>query len=384
MSLISQRPRHWTGVVGQDRPVRVLKAALQTAKFMPRGFMFEGVQGIGKTTLALILSRVLMCTGEDPFGCGKCPSCLAAIESTELTTHPDFKMCVAAQCKVQEMLDEMELPPVIGKRRVVLVDAAHHLSRDAWDLFLAPLEKNDTNCVYVFVTTEPEHIPSNIRSRCCAVRCTRLTLDMVRGLLVNRANTNNIPYEQGAIDLIAHHSKGLPREALLTLNTIAAIGSVTTTLATDVIDTSLEEGCLNLLLSIAVKSDIKDALVEMDKLTLAFSPSQILECLFTLFGKVKYGEDPIDPLEKSAYDTVRAGYPDQGAVTSILFKWTSANNLPADAMTLFVHEFAQQRDKPTRISTTTRFLEVAPATKESAPLSADDISKMLSAEKVKD
>ena len=88
-SLISQRPKDWNQIVGQDRVVRILQAALRNPKFMVRGFIFRGPYGVGKTTVAYILARALLCKGADPLGCGKCQSC-RIIDSGGIDQHADF------------------------------------------------------------------------------------------------------------------------------------------------------------------------------------------------------------------------------------------------------------------------------------------------------
>lgn len=368
----------------------MLQAVLRTAKFMPRGFTFEGVHGIGRTTTALILARALMCTGDDPLGCGKCPSCLTAKESADLSTHPDFKMCAAAQYqtadKARELLDVLSIPPRTGKRNVLLVEESQRFSKEAWDIFLAPLEKDDTQSIFIFSTTEPDKLPVTIRSRCCQLRFSRLSLEMIRGLLINKANLNSIQFERDAIDLIARRSRGYAREALSMLNTVAGMGTVTKSLVASVMDNSLEEGCLRVLLLLLTK-EIKDAVQEMDKLTLAFLPTQILEAFFALLGKIAYGDVPIDPEEQQAYAVVQQSLPDLSPVTSLLLKWISANYLPADAMAIFVEEFAQVREGKShqpaeRMQRTLSGTAARQQQDSNAPLSADEIFKILNAEKV--
>ena len=89
MSLaITSRPRTWGDIVGQDRPVRLLRSIFKTDRFLPRGMVLEGPSGTGKTSTAYVTARSLMCTGDDPLTCGTCPSCLTFKENPD--HHPDF------------------------------------------------------------------------------------------------------------------------------------------------------------------------------------------------------------------------------------------------------------------------------------------------------
>jgi len=158
LNLASQRPKTWNSVVGQDRAIRVLQAVLTTAKFIPRGFLLEGVYGVGKTTVAYLLARALMCTGEHPLGCKIssgtlldmkiCPSC-RTVDRDGIDNHPDFQEVDAGSTKdgvaksgvdaAREIIVTAETLPVLGRRRVTMLDEAHMLTPDAWKVYLKPL-----------------------------------------------------------------------------------------------------------------------------------------------------------------------------------------------------------------------------------------------------
>lgn len=386
MSLISQRPRHWSSVVGQERPIRVLRAVLGNRNFMPTGFILDGMRGVGKSTTALIAARALLCTSEDPYGCGKCPSCLTADEMPDLANHPDFVMKDAASNssvdKITEILTSLESLPVKGKCRVLLIDEAHHLSKEAWDVLRAPLDKNNSYTIFMFLSTEVEKIPIIIRSRCCPLRFSRLASEKIRGLLINRASDSNIPYEMDGIDLLVRHSKGIPREALMMLNSVAAVGPVTKQLVSDIIDNSLEEGCLKVWMA-TLTQKIEVAVKAMDELTLVYRPAKIVETMFAMFGDIMFGQEPVDAADQKAYTLVRQHYLDKAAVTSVLIKWSELGNLPADAMALFVLELFQIREG--KVQQKYSSTVAAPARKvvddPDAPLSEVEISRLLNAEK---
>ena len=169
MNLISARPSNWNEVVGQDRVVSLLKSLVTVERFLPRGFLFKGPEGLGKTSVAYLLARALTCSGDDPLGCGRCLSC-KSVDKDGIDHSPDFFETPAAAIPgiqdAHDLIDLMGQPPSLGKRRVALVEMAHRLSTDAWDILLKPLEDGSTNSIFIFTTTDEEQIPYTIRSRC--------------------------------------------------------------------------------------------------------------------------------------------------------------------------------------------------------------------------
>ena len=125
MSLISQRPMQWNNVVGQPRAIGVLQAVLRNQKFLQRGIILSGMVGVGKTTTAYLLAKALMCRGQNPLGCGECPSC-ATIQNEGIENHADFQeMDGAVKPGVEvarETVEMMKSLPVLGQRRVAVID----------------------------------------------------------------------------------------------------------------------------------------------------------------------------------------------------------------------------------------------------------------------
>jgi len=177
-NLSLDRPGYWTSVIGQDRVVKVLTSTLtKSSKRISLGWLFEGVHGVGKTTVGYIMARALMCH-VDPLGCSphsqhKCPSCEIFDETDGHTTHPDFMELDAAShsgvVEAREIVQIAESLPTIGRYRVVLIDEVHRLSRDSWDVYLKPLERVGSQTIFIFVTNDSFKIPRTIRSRVAKV-----------------------------------------------------------------------------------------------------------------------------------------------------------------------------------------------------------------------
>jgi DNA polymerase III subunit gamma/tau len=334
MSLITQRPQHWNSVVGQDRAVRVLKAILNSDEFLLRGFIFEGIRGVGKTTTAYLAARALMCKGNDFEGCDKCPSCKTIIEN-KIDAHPDFLEVDGASkagvAEAREILVTTESLPVLGKRRIIMIDEAHCLSPEAWKVYLKPLEQPNTDAIFMFISNKGYNIPEEIRSRCCRLKFGRISADVILGYLANVATANHIQYELEALKVIAKASKGIMREAVKALDTCAAIGTVTKELVLNVLDTDLEDAALKILSSTAAK-DQETAIKFADEILSTEAPTQLIEAMFATYAKCVYRPETQEQI------AIRNHFPDVAVMTRIFLKWTAVSTLSADVIPLLIVE----------------------------------------------
>jgi DNA polymerase-3 subunit gamma/tau len=333
-TLIAQRPAQWNDVVGQTRAIEVLHAALKNDRFLSRGIILHGVVGVGKTTSAYLAAKALMCTGNDPLGCGECPSCLL-VQSDGIDKHPDFiEIDGAVKPGVEgarETIESTLTLPVLAKRRVTIVDEAHWLSAEAWSAYLKTLEAGDTDSIFLFVSQDYNRIQPNIRSRCIRIGFDRVSQEVLVGHLANVAAKNGIAYDLDALKLIARTTKGIVRDAVQYLNTCATFGTkVDAAMVRMVIDTSLEDLCEKLLQTIAARNQI-EAIKLADELVRKEMPGKAAERLLSLYSQSIYADDP--ELRK-----VYLGLPDVSAVAGILIKWAAIQHAPADVITIIVFE----------------------------------------------
>jgi DNA polymerase III subunit gamma/tau len=343
MNLIAQRPSEWNAVVGQSRAITILQAILNNKHLMLKGFLFYGFIGVGKTTSAYLLARALMCTGKDPLGCGKCDSCLNIAEHG-IDGHPDFKEIDAALYSgVDKARELMELwgtqKPIMSKRRAIVIDEAHRLSSEAWDVFLKPLEQGDTTTVFIFVSNKADTIAGTIRSRCTQIPFELVPQDTIVGLLANVANRNEITYELDALRLIARHAKGVIRDAVNVLGSAGALGLVSIEHVKLILDTSLEDVCVKLMLAIAAR-DQKAAIQLADEAGRKARPAKVIETMFGVYGRAVFAE--ADPTILPIY----VGLPETGDVTALFIKWATTPNLPSNVMPLVAFELLKLHGTP--------------------------------------
>lgn len=307
---------------------------LRSVRFLLRGVIFEGVRGVGKTSVAYLTARALMCTGNDPDGCGACPSC-KTIDTQGIDAHPDF-MEVAGAVKAgveaaREILITAESLPVLGKRRIVMVDEAHALSGDAWKVYLKPLEQPNTDTIFMFVSNKGNQIPDEIRGRCCRPKFGRVDADVILGFLVNLATANQIQYELDALRAISRAAKGIVREAVGMLDTCAAIGTVTKELVLNTMDDDLEDVAMKIYAKMA-QHDQQGAVQVADDACKIESPVRLIESMFATYAKCVYR--PVTPEQTAVRDIFR----DVCGMTQIFLKWTTPQQLSADVVPLLVVE----------------------------------------------
>jgi DNA polymerase III subunit gamma/tau len=355
MNLISIRPTTWNEVVAQDRVVSLLKSLLTIGKFLPQGFILKGAAGLGKTSVSYLLARALMCSGDDPLGCGKCISC-RVIDKEGIEHHPDFfETDAASKPSVQDahdLTDFMSQPPINGHRRIALIDMAHRLSSEAWDVLLKPLEETSPNSLFIFVTTDEDLIPYTIRSRTVPLGFFPATEEVVTGLLASMASRNGIDYELEALKDIAQHSRGIIRNAVRWLGVAASLGKVTRDSVDHVLDNPLDSLCLSALLALAF-GDQKAATKAVDDAGRMAPPVRVIETLFCIYARSPWCEPG------SELSRVAAAFPNIRETSSVFLKWLGTTLLPADALPLFVHELmgiaktsrpSSQRAEPKRVA----------------------------------
>jgi len=337
MSLITKRPQDWNGVVGQPRAIKVLQALLKFNKFLLRGFIFEGIRGVGKTTTAYIHSRALMCTGSDPLGCGKCESC-NLIDTNGIDQHPDFReVDAASNSGVEQARNILEVGislPILGKRRVTMIDEAHRLSREAFDVYLKPLEAADTDAIFIFITNSPEKIPGTIKSRSCRIRFAKVADETILGLLSAVSVENGVTYELEALRAIARASKGKVRDAVKMLDIIAALGNVTVELAKSQLETTLEDGVVDLFTLVLQKKQ-KEAIFAIDGLARVYEPAKIIEAMFGYYARSVFTDELSDVLTQ---------FGNVPTMTEFFMKWSQSQTLSSDVLPLFLYEMFCIRD----------------------------------------
>jgi DNA polymerase-3 subunit gamma/tau len=218
------RPQSFAEVVGQEHVVRTLSNAVEKDR-VHHAYLFVGSRGTGKTSMAKILARSLNCEqGPTLTPCGKCEACTTIAAGTSMDVIEMDAASNRSVDDVRELRERVGYAPAEGRWKVYILDEAHMLTKEAWNAFLKTLEEPPPNTVFVLATTEPQKVMATIVDRCQRFDFQRPSLDQI-GEVVNRvATAEGIEADDGAVALISRSATGSFRDALGTLDQLAAFG----------------------------------------------------------------------------------------------------------------------------------------------------------------
>jgi DNA polymerase-3 subunit gamma/tau len=218
------RPKNFSELVGQEHVSRALMNGLDNDR-LHHAFLFTGTRGVGKTTIARILSKSLNCeNGITSQPCGECSSCMEIDQGRFIDL---IEVDAASRTKVEdtrELLENVQYAPTRGRYKVYLIDEVHMLSNHSFNALLKTLEEPPPHVKFLLATTDPQKLPVTILSRCLQFNLKKLPLADISDYLGSILNQEAIEYEQTAIKLIARGAEGSMRDALSLLDQAIAFG----------------------------------------------------------------------------------------------------------------------------------------------------------------
>ncbi len=219
------RPRNFEQVLGQSHVVQALMNALDNQR-VHHAFLFTGTRGVGKTTLARILSKALNCQqgiGSTP--CGECDACLGIDEGRFVDL---IEVDAASRTRVddtRELLENVQYTPTLGRYKVYLIDEVHMLSGHSFNALLKTLEEPPEHVKFLLATTDPQKLPMTILSRCIQFNLKALDTGVIAAHLQKVLTDEKINHEPAATLILAHSANGSVRDALSLLDQAIAFSN---------------------------------------------------------------------------------------------------------------------------------------------------------------
>ncbi|OQX99871.1 MAG: hypothetical protein B6I24_01415 [Bacteroidetes bacterium 4572_128] len=209
------RPITFDNVVGQLSITTTLKNAIENQK-LAHAYLFTGPRGVGKTTCARIFAKTINCFNLDESfdPCNECESCLSFNKNRSYNIHELDAASNNSVEDIRSLIEQVRIPPQVGKYSVYIIDEVHMLSSAAFNAFLKTLEEPPPHVVFILATTEKNKILATILSRCQIFDFNRITVDDSVDFLSKIAIKEKIEVNLEALNVIAQKADGAMRDAL--------------------------------------------------------------------------------------------------------------------------------------------------------------------------
>ena len=221
------RPDSFEDLIGQDNIVKTLKNSIVRGK-LAHAYLFCGPRGVGKTSAARIFAKTINCSSPtaDMEPCGQCESCVSFQEGRSYCIHELDAASNNGVDDIKTLMDQVQIPPQVGKYSVYIIDEVHMLTQSAFNAFLKTLEEPPAHAIFILATTEKHKILPTILSRCQTYDFNRISIpDIVRNLR-DIATKENINIDDESLHIIARKADGAMRDALTIFDqTVAFCGT---------------------------------------------------------------------------------------------------------------------------------------------------------------
>lgn len=221
------RPDSFGTLIGQDNIAQTLKNSILRGQ-LAHAYLFCGPRGVGKTTTARIFAKMINCSNpsEDMEPCGTCESCQSFAEGRSYCIHELDAASNNGVEDIKALMDQVRVPPQVGKYSVYIIDEVHMLSQAAFNAFLKTLEEPPAHAIFILATTEKHKILPTILSRCQTYDFNRITVENIVRNLRMVASSEGITIDEESLHVIAHKADGAMRDALTIFDqTVAFCGT---------------------------------------------------------------------------------------------------------------------------------------------------------------
>ena len=290
------RPSTFESVVGQRALTTTLKNAIATQK-LAHAYLFCGPRGVGKTTCARIFAKTINCMTPTADGeaCNQCESCVAFNEQRSYNIHELDAASNNSVDDIRQLVEQVRIPPQIGKYKVYIIDEVHMLSASAFNEFLKTLEEPPRHAIFILATTEKHKILPTILSRCQIYDFNRISVEDTVNHLSYVASKEGISAEPEALNVIAMKADGGMRDALSIFDQVVSFtgGDITYKSVIDNLNV-LDYEYYFRLTDCFLANKVSDALLLFnDVLNKGFDGSHFITGLSSHFRDLLVGKDPV-------------------------------------------------------------------------------------------
>ena len=221
------RPDSFGTLIGQDNIAQTLKNSILRGQ-LAHAYLFCGPRGVGKTTTARIFAKMINCSNpsDQMEPCGVCESCQSFAEGRSYCIHELDAASNNGVEDIKTLMDQVRIPPQVGRYSVYIIDEVHMLSQAAFNAFLKTLEEPPAHAIFILATTEKHKILPTILSRCQTYDFNRITVDNIVKNLRMVASSEGVTIDDESLHVIAHKADGAMRDALTIFDqTVAFCGT---------------------------------------------------------------------------------------------------------------------------------------------------------------
>ena len=262
------RPKKLSEIIGQEETCKIIKGSIKLNR-LPHAFLFSGTRGVGKTTIARIISKIVNCEKIDlsnPEPCGECASCISISEEKNMDVVEIDAASRTGVADVREIIENLNYKAVEVKKKIYIIDEVHMLSKAAFNALLKTLEEPPEDIIFIFATTETDKIPVTIMSRCQKFELRRINTSRLSDFLIEVSKKEDFELGEESALLISQASEGSVRDALSILDNVLSRG---TPILLDTVKEVLGLSDNNLVIDLfeyLCEGDIKKALLKFEEI----------------------------------------------------------------------------------------------------------------------
>lgn len=316
------RPATFESVVGQQNLTQTLRNAIAT-RHLAQAYLFCGPRGVGKTTCARIFAKTINCLHptESHEACNQCESCTAFNQQRSFNIHELDAASNNSVENIRMLIEQVRIPPQIGRYSVFIIDEVHMLSKDAFNALLKTLEEPPSYAVFILATTEKNKVIPTILSRCQVYDFSRITISDIIRHLQYVANSEGIEASEEALNVVAQKADGGMRDALSIFDQLVSFcgDSITYAQAVEILNV-LDTDYYFRLVEKALANNVGDVLLLFNEvLEKGFDAQNFVVGLGAHLRDVLVSKNPETTVLLETSDTIKQTYVQQAGKCSVPF-----------------------------------------------------------------